>query len=121
MSEAEVKYELLIDELKYIVSIKRYFHIDLFLRLVQRKRFSSFSYIKNNILYMRLELGVGGKSEAKEAPMGTLIYDSAEDALGILLEDTTLGTHQIIVGSVDGDMDALKSLRKAFIARFRQL
>lgn len=70
---------------------------------------------------MQLRMGLGGTAEEKEVEPGTLIYDSAEDALGIVLEKLELGKHQIQVGTVEGNIEELTKYPRAAIAKFTLL
>lgn len=105
--ENEVLYQVVAVKPIGKLRIKRYFHPELFLNLWRKQNVSGFTYRKDDILYIKLGLEVGGAGEIKEVPKSTVIFDVAEESIGITLNKTTISKQQVIVGEFIGDLNEL--------------
>ncbi len=105
--ENEIKYDVIVDYVVGEINIKRYYHPELFLQLWRKQLITGFTFYRNNILYIKTGIEVGGKGEEKEVPASTVLFDIAEEALGITISNTTLSSTQIVIGEFKGDTKAL--------------
>ena len=109
MSENELIINLSINGYTGRLLIKRSRHPLLFLSLWKKPTLTGFTFLRNDIMYIKMNLEVGGKGNVEEAEEGVVIFDVAESSLGILLKKTKLTPSQIVIGKFDGN---LKELRK---------
>ena len=87
-SENEIIYEVITDKKVGILRIKRHLHPTLFLQLWRKNLLMGFTFVRNDILMIKIGVGVGGRGEEVRLSSGTVVYDVAEESLGILLRDT---------------------------------
>lgn len=116
----ELTFKLLTEREIGEINIKKYYHPDLFLRLWRKKDVRAFAYNRGGVLYIKINVGAGGAGKSGVASPGQVIYNSAEDALGIITKNKELSSEEIIVGTFSGDIDKIRSINRRLIILKRQ-
>lgn len=111
----EIKYSLFLNVELGRLLIRRHMHPDLFLRLWKMGDIRAFTYLRGSVLYLKVNAGAGTVGKGGKAAKGDVIYDSAEDALGIVLADLELGKGEDVVGRFEGDLEGVKKVDRRMV------
>lgn len=114
--ENEIKYVVYSDKKLGVIIIKRYYHSNLFLKLWRLKSISSFIYIRDDTLYIKVNVGAGGLGREGKLFSGDVVYNSAEDAIGIVLKDRKLKIEETVIGKYEGNLESLKSMTRKSVS-----